>query len=64
MQKSLGKKRPLGIDRCKYEDNAKMNPWEGMEWIHIAQHRVHWKALVNMAMNFKVPQTAWNFFTT
>jgi hypothetical protein len=26
---------------------------EGVAWIHLAQDRVHWKALVKIVMNFK-----------
>jgi hypothetical protein len=25
--------------------------WDGMEWIHLAQDRYQWQALVHMAMN-------------
>jgi hypothetical protein len=27
----------------------------GMVWIHLAQDRDHWRALVNMVMNLQVP---------
>jgi hypothetical protein len=29
--------------------------WEGVDWIHVAQDRVHWQALVNTVMNLRVP---------
>jgi len=29
--------------------------WEGVDWIHLAQNRVQWWALVNMVMNLGVP---------
>jgi hypothetical protein len=29
--------------------------WEGVDWIHLAQDREQWHALVNMVMNFPVP---------
>jgi hypothetical protein len=29
--------------------------WEVVDWIHVAQDRYHWWALVDMVMNFKVP---------
>jgi hypothetical protein len=29
--------------------------WEGVDWIHLAQYRDQWWALVNMVMNLKVP---------
>jgi hypothetical protein len=38
--------------------------WEDMQWNHTAQDKLNWDAPVNMAMNFKVSQTAWNFITT
>jgi hypothetical protein len=40
-------------------DNIKIDLGEiirgGMEWIHLAQDRDQWKALVNMLMNLQVP---------
>jgi hypothetical protein len=29
--------------------------WDGMDWIHLAQDRDQWKALVNTVMNLQVP---------
>jgi len=29
--------------------------WEGVDWIHLAQDRDQWWALVNMVMNLRVP---------
>jgi hypothetical protein len=29
--------------------------WDGMDWIDLAQDRGKWWALVNIAMNFRVP---------
>jgi len=28
---------------------------EGVTWIQLAQDRVHWRALVNTALNLRVP---------
>jgi hypothetical protein len=48
-------KRPLGRPRSWCVDNIKMDlreiMWDGMEWIHLAQDRDRWMALVNMVMN-------------
>jgi len=52
-------KRPLGRPRCRWEDNIKMDIQEvgcgSIDWIKLAQDRDRWKALVNAAMNFRVP---------
>jgi hypothetical protein len=52
-------KRPLGRPRCRLVDNIKIDlieiGWDGMDWIDVAQDRVQWRALVNTAMNLRVP---------
>jgi len=54
-----GGRRPLGRPRRRWEDNMKVNLPEvgcgGMDWIDLAQDRDRWRALVNAAMNFRVP---------
>jgi hypothetical protein len=48
-------KRPLERPRCRWEDGIKMDieeiGWGGVEWIHLAQDRDHWRAPVNAVMN-------------
>jgi hypothetical protein len=58
----LGKhegKKPLGRPRCRWEDNIKMDLQEvgcgGADCIELAQDRDMWRALVNAAMNLRVP---------
>jgi hypothetical protein len=52
-------KRPCGGPRYIWEDNIRMDlreiGWEGVDWIHLAQDRDQWQALVNMVMNLWVP---------
>jgi len=52
-------KRPLGRPKRRREDNIRMDPkeigWEGVDWIHLAQDRNKWRALVNTVMNLGVP---------
>jgi hypothetical protein len=51
-------KRPLGRPRRRWEDGIKMDlgetGWGGVEWIHLAQDRDQWRALVNAVMNLQV----------
>jgi hypothetical protein len=30
-----------------------------MDWIYLAQDRDQWRALLNMAMNLRVPKSIW-----
>jgi hypothetical protein len=52
-------KRPLGIPRCRWIDNIKMDLLEiGLNvvvWIGLAQDRYRWRALVSSLMNLRVP---------
>jgi hypothetical protein len=54
--------------RRRWEDNIRMDlreiGWEGVDWIHLAQDRDQWWALVNTVMNFGVPEKARNFLTS
>jgi hypothetical protein len=56
----LERKRPLGRPRRRWEDNIKMDLQElgcwCMDWIELAQDRDRWRALVNAAMNLRVPK--------
>jgi hypothetical protein len=51
-------KRPLGRPRRRWEDRIKMDLREigsgGVEWIHLAQDRDRWRAVVNAVMNLGV----------
>jgi hypothetical protein len=51
-------KRPLERPRRRWEDGIKMNlreiGWGGVEWIHLAQDRDRWRAVVNAVMNLQV----------
>jgi hypothetical protein len=49
-------RRPLGRPRRRWEDNIKMEIRFGdVDWIHLAQDRDRWRALVNTVMNLWVP---------
>jgi hypothetical protein len=52
-------RRPLGRPRQRWEDNIKMDIREtgfgDVDWIHLAQDRDRWWALVNTVMNLRIP---------
>jgi hypothetical protein len=47
-------KRPLGRPRRGWEDNSRMELRE-IDWIHQAQGRDQWWAVVNTVINLRVP---------
>jgi hypothetical protein len=51
-------KRPLERLRRRWEDGMKMDlreiGWGGVGWIHLAQDRVRWWAVVSAVMNLRV----------
>jgi hypothetical protein len=52
-------RRPLRRPRCRWEDNIKMDlqeaRWRGMNGIELSQDRDRWRALLNAAMDLRVP---------
>jgi hypothetical protein len=52
-------RRPLGRPSRRWEDNIKMDLTEiglgDVDWIHWAQDRDRWRALVNTVMNLRIP---------
>jgi hypothetical protein len=52
------RRRPLGRPRRRSEDNIKMDLREigfrDVDWIHWAQDRDRWRAVVNTVMNLRV----------
>jgi hypothetical protein len=52
-------KIPLGRPRRRWVDNIKMDlreiGWDGVDWVDMPQDRDQWRALVDMALNFRVP---------
>jgi hypothetical protein len=48
--------------RRRWVKNIKMNlrkiGWDAMDWIYLVQDRERWRALMNTAINLRVPQNA------
>jgi hypothetical protein len=42
-------KRPLGMDPGKIG-------WEGVDWMHLADDRDHWRYLVNTIMKLRIKE--------
>jgi hypothetical protein len=38
--------------------------WEGVDWIHLAENRDQWRAIVNMVMNLRDAYKMGNFMTS
>jgi hypothetical protein len=52
-------KKPLGRPRRKWVDNTRMDfvevGWGDADWIGLAYYMTRWRALVNSALNLRVP---------
>jgi hypothetical protein len=52
--KSLYRLRYPGSSKHRWEDNIKIDlreiGWEDVDWIHLAQNRDQWRALVNTVL--------------
>jgi hypothetical protein len=53
----IRREEPIGRPMRRREGNIRMNlreiVWEVVEWIHLAQNKDQWQALVNMVMNLR-----------
>ena len=52
-------KRPLARPRCRWENNIIMDLKEmyviTRNWVDLAQDRDYWRALLNVALNLRIP---------
>jgi hypothetical protein len=47
-------KKPGGRPTHRWGEDLRETGWSHMDWIHLAQDRDQWRALVNMVMNLWV----------
>jgi hypothetical protein len=56
-------KRPLRRPRRWWEDNVRIDlrerGWGGLDWIHLAQDRDQWRALVSTVINLRGSIKCW-----
>jgi hypothetical protein len=52
-------RRPLGRPKLRWLDNIRIDlvevGWRDVEWVGLAQDGGRWRAVVNAAMNLRVP---------
>jgi hypothetical protein len=42
------------VDDIRVDLREREREWDGVDWIHMAQDRNQWRALVNKVLNFRV----------
>jgi hypothetical protein len=61
-------KRTIGRPGRRWEVNIKLDlreiVWGVMGWVHAAQDRGHWRALVNTVINLRVPYNVRKFLSS
>jgi hypothetical protein len=61
-------KRLLKRPRHRWEDNIRTDlkeiGCEGVDWLHVAQDRDQWQAVVNRVMKLWIPESVENFLTS
>jgi len=59
--------RPLKSPRYRWEDTIRMNLREtgldNEDWMHLAQDKDQWQAVVITTVNLQIPQKEWLFLT-
>jgi len=52
-------KGPFGRRRRRWENNIRMDlgeiGWKVVDWMHLAQGKDQWRAVVNIVVNLQVP---------